>query len=327
MIKYNFRKASATPTEIADRIAAMQSDFDSILSQKNGFSKFRADLDFQGEVAALFRETVIDQFSEWDPTPIFTERRDARLGDKVEFTQLHKNGRVVKYAPNSHPVIFTPRKSRYSVGTSQYEMAVGISLYKIAQRTMTLDDVVSVEAEKLKDHYVRLVLEAVNVACGTGQNDQKGRALRTTVANGSSLTQAQLDAAIRRMGPGSTIFGNSYALNPVMKFAAAVSPGLAEEFNQRGLMGVYAGCKIVAIEPSHFVPLSGGFEPLINGTDLDNLIFIASPQPGATLLERDLSAMNWEDLNVERQEFRTGIRFDHGIFVHTPSRYHVIEQL
>jgi hypothetical protein len=323
--KFSFRTASSTTSQIAEKNEALQSDFTRILDE-GGFSAFRANLQFQMEAGALIRQVVIDQFSEWDATGLFVERRSARLGDRVEFTQVHNALRVVKYAPNSHPKIFTPKTSKYTVTTTMFEMAVGVSLYKLAQRQLTMADVTGAQARTLASFYNQAVLQAIDAACGPASTDFNGRPLRTDASAG--LTKEALDAALRRMGSvgGDTvIFGTRYALDPIYEFGAASTDGQAEEFQNRGVVGRYRGARMVAIEPAAYDAYAMAFGPQVNGRKLDDLLFIGSGKAGATLLERDLSAMNWEDTNVERQEFRTGIRFDMGIFVHSPHLYHVIQ--
>lgn len=323
--KFSFRTASNTSSQIAEKNEALQADFTNIL-EDGGFSAFRANMQFQMEAGALIREVVIDQFSAWEATGLFAERRSIALGDKIEFHQVHNALRVVKYAPNSHPKIFSPKTSKYTIATSMFEMAVGISLFKILTKQLTLADVTGAQSRTLASFYNQAVLQAVDVACGPAATDINGRPLRTDASAG--LTKAALDAALRRMGSvgsDTVIFGTRFALDPIYAFGAAETEAQAEEFQNRGVVGRYRGARLVAVEPAAYDAYAQAFGPQINGRRLDDLLFISAGRAGATLLERDLSAMNWEDTNVERQEFRTGIRFDMGVFVHSPHLYHVIQ--
>jgi hypothetical protein len=130
---HNFRTASVTRDQHDKVLDALQSDFTKLLDE-GGVSAIRARPDFQMKAAKLLRERVIDAFSMSDPTPIFTERRDARLGDKVEFEKLLNTLRVVRYAPMSHPQVFTPRKEKYTITTAMQELAFGLPLQKILLR-------------------------------------------------------------------------------------------------------------------------------------------------------------------------------------------------
>lgn len=327
MIRNNFRMASSTADELDQKVAALQTDFLRILDQ-DGVSGIRANPRFEMKAARLLREVVTDRFSMTDPTPIFTERRDARLGDKIEFERLINTLRVVKYAPGSHPLVFTPRKAKYTVSTSSFELPFGIPLMKILERTHTIKEFTDMAAEALTRHYVDLTLQAVNAACAVGAQDVKGRALRTVQTAGSTdVTKTSLDEAIRRLGQfasGVTIFGTRWALDPIYDIAAnAGGDALKEELVRRGVIGTYRGARLVVLNDD-YNEFYGQWTK-VDGVDLDRLIFVAAAQPGAVLLERDLSPLNWEETDPEKAQFRTGTRFDHGIFVHSPYLYHVIE--
>lgn len=322
-MKYNFRTASATRDENKAKLDALQEDFIGLMNE-GGVARIDAEPLFKMKAAQLIRQTVIDEFSITDPTPIFTERRDARLGDTIEFEELLNGFRVVQYSPMSHPQIFTPTKGKYTIKTSMKELAFGIDLQKILTRQHTVAEMSSMAANALTRHYVNLTLTAIDSAA-TG-NDIRGRPLRTTAA-GADVTQAELDAALRRMGQyntGITIFAARYALDPIFNMLKTDGGNeIKNDLQQRGLLGFYRGAKIVALQDDYNL-YTGAFTK-VNGRDWEKLIFISGAQPGATLLERDLSALNWNELDQETAWFRTGIRFDHGITVFKPWRYHVIQ--
>jgi hypothetical protein len=318
---HNFRTASRTAAEQKEALTALNNDFIKLMEQ-GGVSAIKAQPEFQMKAATLIREVVADQFAMWDPTPIFTERRDARLGDKIEFAKKHNTLRVVRYAPQSQPLMYSPVKSKYTITTSSYELPYGIELIKILTRQFEIADFAQHAAQAMVRHSVDLVLTAINTACASGQNDIRGRALRTMAA-GSDVTQAELNAAIRRMGPGTTIFGQRYALDPIFTFAGAQSLQTQEELHQRGVVGTYRGCNLVAVVDDYNEYITSFTK--IGGKDIEKLLFLAGAEKGATLLERDLSPLNWEELDAEKALFRSSLRFDHGVFVDRPYLYHVIE--
>jgi hypothetical protein len=125
------------------------------------------------------------------------------------------------------------------------------------------------------------------------------------------------------MGPGVTIFGSRYALDPIFTFTGALSINLADELNARGAVGTYRGAKLVAIEDDYNEYAASWTS--INGVDWQKLLFIASPEKGAVKIERDLAALNWQNLDVEKAIVRSSERMDHGVFVDKPWRYHVIQ--
>ena len=273
-------------------------------------------------MAQLIREGVADVYALREPTPIFCDSRSARLGAKVEFTRKHNTLRVVKYAQGGQPMVFTPVKSKYTVSTSMFELPWGIELFKILTRQFTVADLTQMAGQAMIRHNVELVLTAINAACGVGATDQRGRALRT-MASGADVTESEMKAGLRGMGPGDTIFGSRYALDPIFSFTGALSPNLADELNQRGLVGVYRGAKLVALEDD-YNEYAGAWTS-IGGVDRDKLLFIASPEKGAVLIERDLTPLNWQKLDEEKAIVRSSERLDHGIFVDKPWRYHVIQ--
>lgn len=320
----NFRKASSTPEVRQEKLAAIQNDLMNVL-ENGGVGKLQAMPEFQMKIATLLRETVVDGFSMTDPTPIFTERRTGRLGDKHEFTRLINTLRVVKYAPMSEPLIFTPRKAKYTISTAPYELSVGIDLQKILTRQHTVAEFADMSSQAITRHYVNLVLTAIDTACATGVTDVRGRALRTSAAS-ADIGQAELDGQLRRMYSygqnGPTIFAHRYALDPIFDFAANTDSA-SDELRARGVLGVYRGARLVSVQDEYNL-WTQAFTS-VNNVDWEKLIFLASGVPGAILLERDLSALDWQDLDPERAWFRTGVRWDHGILVHANWRYGVIE--
>lgn len=316
---HNFRVASGRSTET--RQAAMEAlNEDIIRRMTEGGVNNVGEPAFLMKMAQLVREEIADVFALQDPTPIFCDRRSARLGDKVEFTRKHNTLRVVKYAPGGQPMVFTPVKSKYTVSTSMFELPWGIELFKILTRQFTVADLTQMAGQAMIRHNLEIVLTAIQAACN-GATDQHGRALYTT-AGGSDVAENELKAALRRMGPGVTIFGSRYALDPIFTFTGAQSPNLADELNQRGLVGLYRGAKLVALEDD-YNEYAAAFTS-IGGVALEKLIFIASPEKGAVKIERDLAPLNWQKLDEEKAIVRSSERLDHGIFVDKPWRYHVI---
>jgi hypothetical protein len=317
---HNFRVASSTAEQTSEKLEALNNDFIKLM-EKGGVSAVKAEPRFLMNAAALIRESVTDTFAMTDPTPIFCERRDARLGDKVEIEKRFNTLRVVRYAPQSQPLIYTPTKGKDTVSTAMFELPFGIELFKVMTRQYKIEDFVADTAEALTRHNVELVLTAVNTACQVGATDAKGRALRSVIG-AADVTKVELDKVLRRLGPGATIFGNRYALDPIFDFGATTEVA-KEEFRNRGQIGAYRGARMVGITDDY----NEYYESwtTIGGKDWEKLLFVATPKKGATLLERDLSALAWEDLDAEKALFRSSIRFDHGIHVQAPYNYHVIE--
>jgi hypothetical protein len=321
---YNFATASVSPTDLTARLNDIQTDALKFLDE-GGMTRFNSELKWRGDAAALIRQSVQDQFALTDPTPIFMERRDGEHGDTYEFEQLINTLRVVEYSPKSDPQIFTPRKGKWTISTSSYELAFGIDMFKVMRRQHSISDFVSMAAQAWTRFYANLSLTAINVGCATGVTDLKGRPVRTAAA-GASVIQTELDAALRRMyagnGGGLTIFGSRFALDPIFGFGATTDE-LKNELNARGQIGVYRGARLVEMK-DEYNPFYGAWSN-ISGVPLENLLFISSGTPGAIMLEKDMSGLSWEDFDARAARWSSGNRAEVGTLVHTPSRYHVIQ--
>lgn len=321
---YNFATASVSRDGLKERLDALQNDAMKILDQ-GGVMAFNAETKWRGEAAALVRQSVEDVFAMSDLTPVFMERREGTHGDTYEFEKLINTLRVVEYSPQSDPQIFTPRKGKWTISTSMYELAYGIPLIKVARRQHTLGEFVSMAGEAWARFYAELAMKSIDTACATGVTDLKGRAVRTAAA-GANVAKAEIDAALRRMysgnGGGLTIFGSRYALDPIFD-AGAVTEDLKNELNSRGEIGRYRGARLVEIKDDHN-PFYASFTK-VNGIDMEKLLFISSGTPGAILLEKDMSQFDWEIMDPRAGQWSTGNRADLGVLVHTPSRYHVIQ--
>ena len=323
MALFNFATASVSREDRAARLADIQKDALKLLDE-GGVSKFNSAVEWRGEAAALIRQSVIDGFEMTDPTPIFMERREGTLGDTYEFEQLINTLRVVEYSPMSAPQVFTPRKGVYTINTSSYELAFGIPLEKVMRRQHTIGEFVDLAAQAMVRHTRDITLTAIDLSTQGGAVDLKGRALRTAAA-GANVAQTEIDAALRRMyafNSGVTIFGSRYALDPIYGYGAT-SDNLKEELNARGVIGAYRGARLVEMVDDHNI-FYNSFSK-VNGVDLEKLIFIAAGVPGAIWLEKDLSSLDWELMDVRKAQWSSGVRMEHGTLVHTPWRYHVIQ--
>lgn len=324
MLKDNFRTASCSVADIDAKLASLQQGFEEILN-KGGISALKADPVFQWKAATLMREVVTDQYAMWNPTPGFVERRTSRLGDKVEVTRIIGRNRVVKYSPGSHPLIFVPRKAKYSISTSQKEIAWGLELIKVMERQMTVADSLRYASQAMIRDDVEMVLTAIKASV-TANTDLRGKVLHDDLAG--AITQTPLDAALARLssyGVGDvTIYGTKAGLSAIYGFAGT-SGGDAtkEELVRRGVVGTYKGARLVEFQFYNTYDIYDDSFQLFAGTDLDNIVLIAAGAPGCTFMERDISALNWEELDTEKGHFRTGIRMDKGVFVHSPWLYHL----
>ncbi len=320
-MNHNFRVASTSAEDRKAALAALDSDIVRLMNE-GGAEAIEAEPKFRMKMAKLLRESVQDVVNIVDLTPVLTNSRTATLGDQIEVEVKHNTLKVVQYAPQSHPLVFSPTKSKYSVTTEMFELAWGIELFKVMTRQHTTEEFVGYAAEAIARHRQKFTLEAIDTAV-TG-NDPRGRPMRTN-SGSADIVQADLDAALRRMGTNVTIYGSRYALSPIFGFGATQGgDALKDEFIRRGIIGSYRGANMAVVEPDFHVFTQKWTE--INGRDWEKLIFIVdkSDKP-AVHFERDMNALQWSELDTKESVFAAGIRMSHGIFVDKPYRCHIIQ--
>lgn len=311
--------------KVKERLDAVQKDLLGFAT-KGGVGEIARQIDWRSEAAALVRQAVSDTFALTDPTPMFVERREGKFGDTYEFEKLIPTARVVEYSPQSQPQAFTPRKAKYAIKTSSYELSYGIPLQKVINGQFTLAEIIDMVGKAKARHYSSLCLGAINIACAVGASDIQGRPLRTMTAY-VDVGKEDIDSALRRVRSivgdnGISIVGTSYTLDPLHEYGATTEVA-QEELRQRGTTGVYRGAKLVTLTDTYNEYYKQ--YATLNGVDLSKLLFITAGQAGAVMLERDYTILDWEELNQREAQWSMGERFDHGVLVHSPSRYHVIE--
>jgi hypothetical protein len=309
---FNFRKASLGQDELQTRIAAIDTDLRR--------EEFPRNPELQGKVATLMHEVVTEMVAATDVLPMLSERREGALGNTYELRKVVNTARVVQAVPGQEPLVFTPRKARLPLKSARYEMAWGIELEKLANGTYTVEEVLNQGAEGILRHMNGLAVAAVAAAAQAQGTDAQGRPLVDLVGS-ADLDKQSLDAAIRRLGPGCRIFGSSWALDPIMEFAADTDAS-KDELRQRGVIGRYRGCDLVQINDK-FNPFAGEYTQ-VEGRDLGKYVIVAGPEAGAIFLDVELGGLaGYEEYNARRAFFEVGTRFEHGVTVHTPSSFHV----
>lgn len=319
---YRFIQASVDRPTLEAKLADLNTAALEILN-RGGVTAFANANEWRGEAAALVRESVEDVFRMTDPTAIFCEVRQIQHGDTYEFEKLFNTMRVVEYAPGSDPEIFTPRKGKYPIKTASHQLNYGIDLEALYTRQHTIGTFVEHAAQALVRHRMETVLTAVNIAT---QTPFLGDPLRT-VAAGSDVQKGEIDAALRRMykyNAGVTIFGTRNALYPLYEIGVELGGDESkEELLRRGVIGVYRGAKLVEINDEYNEYYQSFTK--IGAKDVSQYLFLAAGTKGAVFLEKDLSMLDWEVMDPRSARWEFGTRFEHGILVHSPYRFHVIE--
>lgn len=322
---HNFRVASMTPEVRTAALEALTTDLEKLHRENPGMGIVEAvesEPKFKLKMSKLIREAVTDEIAITDLTPVLTERRTATLGDKLEVEVKFNNLRVVQYSPQSHPLVFSPVKGKYTVSTEMFELAWGIELFKVMTRQHKLEDFVQYAAQAVTRHYQQFTLGGLYTGLW-GQTDPRSRPLSTDLsATSPDITKVALDAALRRMGTNVVIYGSRYALTPIFEFGA-VSESQKDEFYRRGVIGSYRGARMAVVDPDFHVLTQKW--TAVKGIDWEKLIFIVNQgEKPAVFYERDLTPLNWSTLDPKTSVMEAGTRMDHGLFVNAPHNAHVI---
>jgi len=275
-----------------------------------------ADTQFQYEVAELTRQLAVDQFNLIDPSPMFVTRRSAELGETVELEEVINTMKAVRRHPASHPMTFTPTKRKYQLTSGQYDLAFAMDLEKILRGQLEPSVFVDHASQALTRLYTETVLDAVDTAC-TG-TDHYGRDLRDSVA--TAVDSTTLDAVLRSLGDvNSDVFiaGRYYAMFPILGFTGFADAAL-EEIRKTGMIGYYKGARVIILNDDYNWFYGTGYVP-------DDRIYLGGANKGAIMLERDVSALDYQGIDTEKAWLKSGFRVDFGIDVLQPWKYRVIE--
>jgi hypothetical protein len=306
------RQASRTEDQIKEGKEALNEAF----AKYKKVGEVAADPKFQFEVAELVRQLATDQFMLTDPSPMFVNRQDARLGDTIEIEETVNTMKAVRRHPASHPLAFTPTKRKYPITTIQYDLPFAMDLEKIIRRQLDASVFVDHAAEALSRIMVSTTLGAIDTAC-TG-NDHYSRALRASVATNVDATT--LDGVLRSLGDVNSdtfIAGRYYTLFPILGFTGYADVAL-EEIRRTGMIGTYKGARIIVLRDD--------FNWFYNeATIADDKIYLGGADKGAWLYERDVSALDYQSMDTEKAWLKSGFRTDFSVTVLQPWKYRVIE--
>jgi hypothetical protein len=305
------RQATRTRDEISEAKKALNESF---LQYKKAGEIF-ADPKFVFEVAELVRQIAVDQFMLSDPTPLFVNRKDAALGETVEIEEVVNTMKAVRRSPGAGALAFTPSKRKYSLTTSQYDLPFFIDIEKVLRRQQEASVFADHAAQALSRLFVETTVNAISAACvGT---DHYGRNLNANVA--TTVTDVVLDGVLRSLGDVNSdvvIAGRFYALFPITGFSGYSDVAL-EEIRKNGIIGTYKGARVVVLKDDYNFYYGSASIP-------DNKIWLAGADKGAWLLERNVSALDWQDVDAEKTQIRSGFRTDFSVTVLQPWKYRTV---
>lgn len=270
------------------------------------------------EIAETIVQLITDDLAVVDPTPFLVQKRTQGFTDKNIFQRLEGTLKVVNRSYGSKPLSQRLSASEFSYSTSMKEIAVEIPLEEVVGGRITPSQVVEAMAYAISRYKVSLVLDAISagvtaVADHTGLSGYNLRYTGVTEANLQKAVDGLLDD-----GERPTIFGRHQALYPAVRSFAGFGANIIGENIQRGEVGQFLGSPIVTIIDK-YSRLLGGHQ--VAG----NMVWVASSTPGAWLIEKDVTFLNWALVDERTATFSTGIRLEDGVFLYEPWRYRILD--
>lgn len=316
MPEYVLRKASMSTDEIREAKDALNEKMRSYRS----IGEFAKDTDAVWTVGTLVRQLADAQFRQTDPMPlVYNQAAGPGLGNQLEIEEYVNTSRVVERSLGGKPRTFTPAKNVYSVELKDFRVDYAFELEQVLTGQMKAEVWVDHMAEAISRHNVSTGLNTLDLACAAGVKDAYNRDVRT-IAGSGKVDQTTLDAALARLGdvnPGVTILGRYSALFPILGFEGYSNEAL-EEIRRVGMIGTYKGANVVVIRDNYNPFYKQPSVPL-------DRIYLVGGEKGGTFYEEDMSALDYEVVDVEEQHFRVGTKLRSTYRVFKPWMYHVIE--
>lgn len=318
---HEFRKASRTAEQLKTNREVLDEVFSRVASNgKINKHELKALNDKRIEVAELLVTVIQDQMISTDPTPMLVDRASSGFGDKTLYQEMRSNLAVVNRAYGTKPLSQRLTALEYNFTTSMKEVAVEVPLEEIAAGRITASQVADAIAFATNRYKVKLVLDAIDSAV-TAVADRTGVAGYTLRYSG--LTRGNLEKAIDGLadeGTMPTVFGRHIALYPdIRNFTPAWTPDVLRDMELRGQAGMIFGAPVVSMIDQ--------FSKLVGGKVLpSNRVYLASQAKGGVLMEKDVSFLNWAEIDERTAVMTTGIRLEDGVFIHDAHKYRVIEK-
>ncbi len=325
-----FRQGMWTPEQFKSAKEELDNSFAPLVEAHKGKVSKPAAMreleDNKFEIAELIVTVINEQITVANPLPLIVDEISTDWRNDYVWTEIQKSLRIDERSPGSKPLSQLPFSwSEYGMETTQREVAVEVPLETIAKGTITASMVSEVIATGVIRERVTRVTNALSAAI-TAIPDRTGVTgydLRYT-----GFTQANVDKAIDGLMDESdtaTMFGRYITLQPALR-AFTVASGISdrslgsdESLFERGVIGVYHGCQILALR-DQFSKVWGNVHLL-----RDDLVWMVGAQKGAFYMTQDLSFLDWAEISTKNASFGTGFRFIDGMLVHDPYRYRIFD--
>jgi hypothetical protein len=278
------------------------------------------------QIGELIVTVINEQITVANPLPLIVDEVSTDWRNDYVWTEIQKSLRVDERSPGSKPLSQLPFSwSEYGMETTQREVAVEVPLETIAKGTITASMVTEVIATGVLRERITRITNALSDAI-TAIPDRTG--VSGYNLRYSGFTQANVDKAIDGLFDESdtaTAFGRYITLEPALR-AFTVSAGISDRslgsddaMFERGVIGVYHGCRFVAVR-DQFSKVWGNQHLLSK-----SLVWMVGAQKGAIYMTQDLSFLDWSELNTKNASFGTGFRFIDGLLVQDPYRYRIFD--
>lgn len=316
MNQFVLRTASRSLDEIQDAKAALTEEFRSYGSA----GAIKADPQFIHYSAVLIRELARDMVAISDPTPLMFDRKSGPgLGNRVEIEEYVNTAKVTQRSLGGKPKTFTPHKLKYDFSLNDYRVDFAFELERILTGQQDAGIWVDMMADAVSRFFVSSGLNAIDAATPVATEDVYGLSVRTEKSTAVDTTT--LDTGLKRLGdvnPNVVIAGRYSALFPMLGFNG-YSDAALEEIRRTGIIGTYKGAQVLVLRdaPNRFF----NNEALVPA----DRIYLIGSDKGGVIYEDDMSALDYETVDVEEQHFRVGTKLRVGFQVFKPWKYHVIE--
>jgi hypothetical protein len=270
------------------------------------------------EIAELIVQLIQDEVSTSDPLPFLVEEVEGDIKNQYIWQQMTSALKVVSRAYGSKPLSQRLTFKEFSMSTSHKELAVELPLEEIASGRTTPSIVAEQMAFAVNRYRISNVLDTLDAAITVvaDRTAKAGYVLRYV-----GLTKGNLDKAIDGLADESdtpTIMGRHIALFPAIESFGGWSQETLRDFETRGQIGKYRGANIVQ--------LVDGYAKVVGTHVLRNdRVYIAGAAKGAKFMTKDVSFLNYANVDERTATFNTGIRLEDGLLVWDPYRYRIIE--
>lgn len=315
-----FKVASRTADEMVLAKQTLDDTF-SIVRGKGGVINRKAVRELEEnkwEIAELILQLLNDDIANSDPTPFLVDVTDGDIRDNYAFQRVESDLRVVSRAHGTSPLSQRITFKEFPMYTSGKEINVAVNLVEVASGRITPSMISELMALAISRYRISSILDALDAGV---PNDPDNTGVAGYTLRYGSFTQGNLDKAIDGMqddNDSPTIFGRSIVLNPTIRGFTGWSADTQRELEVRGAIGLYHNANVVTLVDR---------KSKVTGDHLfrKDRVYVAGGTKGALYMTKDLSFLDYVNVDPKNDVFEVGTRLEDGLLVHDPARYRIIE--